>query len=169
MMIEVFKKKWGKDHRDSTKEYRTPKGDNGLYQKILKQTFHFTVLWIGAIIGGLPPRKQRRMEWTSKTGQAYSQKIHIQKVLQLGFWRKQGIPRHHLERLVAKWIKTLDKSRHLKRRGKKMGTLVLQNRRKEWRRCQAEEGLDLQSKNAVLQQQQHWRQMMFLQTPVNRV
>ena len=28
MMIEVFKKKWGKDHRDSTKEYRTPKGDN---------------------------------------------------------------------------------------------------------------------------------------------
>lgn len=50
-----------------------------------------------------------------------------------------------------------------------MGTLVPQNMRKEWSSCQAEEGLDLQSKNAVLQQQQHWRQMIFLQTPVNRV
>ena len=30
MMIGIFLKKWGRDRRDSTKEYRTPKGDNGI-------------------------------------------------------------------------------------------------------------------------------------------
>lgn len=29
-MIGIKKKKRGRDHRDSTKEYRTPKGGNGI-------------------------------------------------------------------------------------------------------------------------------------------